>query len=380
MSSSQKLPSNAAKLDELMEVYVSRLEKKVAMESKSLQMMADAVPQIVWMADPEGKPDYYNMRWYAYTGLPPGSEGRTLNWSKVLHPEDEQKVKTAWQHSVKTGETFEEEFRLKKHETGQYRWFLGRARCGRDPKGDVMRWFGTSTDIHEYKQAQQDKDEFIAIASHELKTPITSIKLFTEVIKRQLSEKRDQKLVQQFNLMDGQVMRLSNLVDDLLDISRLDASKLDFRQEKFNIDQLIDDTVSNFRLTSADHIFHTESTPNLLVCADKHRVEQVLVNLITNGIKYSPDGSTITIAVKRQKMMVIVSVKDEGIGIPKSQQKQIFTRFFRVDDPRKKQDSTGLGLGLYISAEIVKREGGKIWLESTANKGSTFYFSLPLAV
>ncbi len=185
VSSAWAMPVEGKSLDDLMEEYTSRLEKRVAYESRFFRLMADAMPQIVWTAQPNGKADYFNRRWYEYTDTTE-SAAMTNNWLSIAYPDDLAANKKLWASAVKNNLPFESELRFKDKQSGGFKWFLVRALPGRDTSGKTIKWFGTCTDIDEHKKAQANKDEFIAITSHELKTPLTSLKAFNQLLQLQM--------------------------------------------------------------------------------------------------------------------------------------------------------------------------------------------------
>jgi len=225
----------------------------------------------------------------------------------------------------------------------------------------------------EIKKLNAKKDEFIGIASHELKTPLTSMKGYLQLLERNLMDESDlifvKKTLKQLN-------NLSNLVSDLLDVSKIQSGKLQLFIETFDFHSLMKE-ILEIRQQSASHrlLFHSPSTP-LYVHADRHRMEQVLNNLITNAIKYSPAADKIDIELTQSGNEIMVTVRDYGIGIPKELEEKIFLRFFRAEG--LDSHMSGLGLGLYITKEIIDRHNGKIWVNSEPGEGATFQFSLPL--
>lgn len=233
------------------------------------------------------------------------------------------------------------------------------------------------TDITEQKELEKQKDEFLNMVSHELKTPITSLKMFIDLQRQQLKEDKPQKANYFNERIKDQAEKLTELTNDLLDVSRIQTNKLRFNKEGFDMASVIADTVEGIQGTTHKHEIVVEEKNTNKVYGDQYRINQVLVNLLSNAIKYSPNGGKIYIKVKKENNYIVVSVQDSGIGISKSHQQKIFERLYQVTDPQEKT-FPGLGLGLYISKEIVERHNGKIWVKSTKGKGSTFYFSLPL--
>jgi PAS domain S-box-containing protein len=232
-------------------------------------------------------------------------------------------------------------------------------------------------DITERKQMENQKDDFIGIVSHELKTPLTSIMIFSQLLEKHLKKTKDKKGDYFLSKMTGQMERLTQLMASFVNVYKIQSGKLALHKKSFDIDSLISEVVSDFQYTTKSHIVEHIKSTKAIVFADKERVAQVLINLISNAIKYSPGADKVAINAYKDSKNVTVSVQDFGLGIPKEEQGKIFDRFFRVRG-KKENNITGLGLWLYISKEIVLQHKGKIWIESTEGKGSTFSFSLPL--
>lgn len=220
---------------------------------------------------------------------------------------------------------------------------------------------------------QQRKDEFISIASHELKTPLTTIKGYLEL----LNEMEDKQPNKQFveNAWKN-VNKLEKLVKDLLDVSKIQSGQLELTMNEFNIDTLLSEAVASVQMISGSHKISREDNFNgEMIWGDRSRIEQVLVNLLSNAIKYSPGERLVIISGNKTDSDMVIKVRDFGIGIPKNEQSNIFERFYRTKDISI--TISGFGLGLYICRDIIRRHNGKIWVE-TEEKGSSFYFSLPL--
>jgi PAS domain S-box-containing protein len=231
-------------------------------------------------------------------------------------------------------------------------------------------------DITKRKALERRKDEFLSIASHELKTPVTSIKAFAQILESRFKKIGDKTSELYLSKMNTQLNRLTNLVNDLLDSTRIQAGKLELNIEPFRVTDLVDEVIENMQITSFKHKIFKKGTSREMVWADRDRTEQVLINLISNAIKYSPRSDKVIVHIVEQQDKIVVGVEDLGIGIPKNKISKIFDRFYRVDS--KEGEFTGLGLGLYISAEIIKRQRGHMWVESSEKIGSIFYFSLPI--
>lgn len=226
------------------------------------------------------------------------------------------------------------------------------------------------------KALEQRKDEFIEAASHELKTPLTSIKALTQILEKHFQEIKDTKAIQFIAKMDNQVNKLTALIYNLLDIAKIQSGQLELHQETLNITDVVKTIAEDIQLSSHQHSIVVEGIIERPVRIDRYRIEQVIENLLSNAIKYSPEADKIYVKLSDMKGSASIRVQDFGIGVPKSKQEKIFERFYRIAG-KKRESFPGLGLGLYISNEIIKKHGGTLAVESTEDKGSTFEISLP---
>ncbi|TMF45906.1 MAG: hypothetical protein E6I32_12420 [Chloroflexi bacterium] len=232
-------------------------------------------------------------------------------------------------------------------------------------------------DITQLKELEQRKDMFISMASHELKTPVTSLLGFIQVLQKRFQQRDDEQSLQFLSIMDGQLKKLTKLINDLLDISKMQTGQLTYNEEYFDLNELVRETVCNLRAATRSHQLLLEDEVQAQVLGDKDRLGQVLINLITNAIKYSPQANKVMLSISIDAGEAVVRVHDFGIGIAEAHRQRIFERFYQVGDPLERT-FPGLGIGLYISSEIIKRHGGKIWVESKRGDGSTFSFTVPL--
>lgn len=243
--------------------------------------------------------------------------------------------------------------------------------------GMLLRAWGIQRDITQAKEIERRKDDYLSIASHELKTPITSLKLYNELLQQKIAGLGNGEMVGFVERMDKQIDKLTKLVNDLLDVSRIQSGKLIYQPERFRITELIREVGDDLQKAMQQHKLIVKSSTQKTVVADKNRIGQVLINLIENAIKYSPKSDKVLIRAKDNATSVIVQVQDFGIGVPVAERQKIFERFYRVD-AEERNIVSGQGLGLYIASEIIRRHGGKIWVSGEVNKGSTFSFTLPL--
>jgi len=227
------------------------------------------------------------------------------------------------------------------------------------------------------KQAERKKDEFISIASHELKTPLTSVKGYIQLLERGLNKGGDIQVVKS-HLAKAQIQleKLNGLIADLLDISKIESGKLKFNKQYFDIDQLLDGIIEVIHQSNPGFRIIKNGTVNTKVYGDEMRIEQVIVNFLTNAIKYSPGTTEALLNVSLENNELYIGVKDYGIGMQPDQAKRVFEKFYRVEETS--QRFQGLGIGLYICYEIIKRHGGQINVSSVYGEGSEFYFTIPI--
>jgi two-component system, OmpR family, phosphate regulon sensor histidine kinase PhoR len=244
-----------------------------------------------------------------------------------------------------------------------------------DSDKHVILVAGSTRDITVRKQLESQKDDFMGIVSHELKTPVTSIKAFTQVLQSRFSRAGDEKSTALLGKMDAQINKLTSLIEDLLDATKIEGGKLQFNEVYFPFDELVSEIIEELQRTTNRHVIEKVGSMNKTVFGDKDRIGQVISNMLTNAIKYSPRSEKIIVKTMGDKETVTLCVQDFGVGIPKERQRQVFERFYRVSG---NETIPGIGLGLYISAEIIRRQHGNIWVESEQGKGSTFCFCLPV--
>jgi len=352
-----------------------KARKSIQESEKKYRDLADSMPQFVWTCDKDGRITYMNENWYKYMNI---SKDENANEAirKIIKPSVYPHIVEIWEQSAKTGKPFEVEYEFADPQhPGVYRWFLGRAVANFDENGDISQWTGTFTDIDDFKQLQTQKDNFLGIASHELKTPLTSLKLYTQFIEASLTRQGDAKNGEVARRMNNQIDKLSELINDLLDVTKIQNGKIQLNESEFNFDHLVDEVITEQQMTARHKIISSQHQIGNIT-ADRHRISQVMSNLISNAIKYSPDADEILVSVRSEPDTITFSVKDFGIGIPADKQQKVFEQYYRVSGT-KEHTFPGLGLGLYISSEIIKRTGGKIYVHSTEGKGSDFCFEIP---
>ncbi|WDF57169.1 sensor histidine kinase [Mucilaginibacter sp. KACC 22063] len=345
--------------------------QKLHEEQQHAQLLLNSIPAIAWTNEPNGEVNFYNQRWYDYTGLT-FEETKAWGWREVIHPDDLQYNLETYAEilSGETGGSFEVR---EKNADGLYRWHLVNIEPIKDGAGKIVQWIGTATDIQRLKELEKQKDEFISIASHELKTPLTSVKAFNQMMLRTDDQKT---LIGLASRSNDHIRRLEKLIKDLLDVSRITSGKLNYDMQDVDIEKILTESIESIQITTQKHRIILNSCDKITFQGDPNRLEQVMNNLLNNAIKYSPQGGDITVACSLDDSGIVVSVTDEGIGIEKQHLHKLFDRYYRIDNTAMR--FSGLGLGLYITSEIIKRHNGSMWIESEYGKGSIFSFRLPI--
>lgn len=350
-------------------------KQALADSEELLRNITSAAPTTLWMSDEKGAVTYVNQTWIEWTGCEyDGHLG--YGWLNCIYAPDRQKIAERLTDEFSSHDLFEIEFRLN-HADGTIHWCILTGQPQFTDSGNFSGYIGSCVDITEQKHLQQQKDDFIGIASHELKTPVTSIKAYTQILERMLQKKGETREVAMMSRMDAQINRLISLIADLLDVTKINSGKLQFNETEFDFIQMAQELIEDLQRTAEKHTIVENYSPVGLVYGDKERIGQVITNFVTNAIKYSPKADKIIISASLKDSEVTFCVQDFGIGISPDALTKVFEQFYRVDGNMQNTFS-GLGLGLYISSEIIKREGGKIWANSNLGEGSTFCFSLPV--
>ncbi len=362
------------------DVTAQVLARKVIEENeKKFHLIADFMPEKIWTADADGNKDYFNNRYLAYTGL---KQENLLGWGwkNVIHPNDWPDNLELWINSINTGNDYESMIRLLSAD-GQYRWHISRASALKDETGRVIKWVGTKTEIHSVKEEEEKRANFIKMVSHELKTPVTSIKGYVQLLQMVIENSQDvtypEPVKPTLNRIDKLIMRLTRLISEMLDLSRLESGQMEFHPENFDLQKLVNEVVEDCKQVNKNHEIRIVKGISCQVAGDKNQIEQVMVNLLANATKYSPQGTEVLVRTEMvNEDTVKVSIEDKGIGIDKEEQEKIFERFYRVSG-KNEETYPGFGIGLFISKEMITRHGGELSLQSEKGKGSVFSFTLP---
>ena len=351
-------------------------KQALADSEQLLRNITTAAPTALWMSDEEGMITYVNQTWIGWTGFT-YEKNLGTGWVEAIYHEDRDKAKDKFMNDLQSRNLYEVEFRLT-HSDGSIHWCVATGKPQYRYDGSFSGYIGACVDITEQKHMQQQKDDFIAIASHELKTPVTSIKGYTQILHKILEQKGETQSAMMMGRMDQQINRLTSLIADLLDVTKINSGKLQFNDRNFEFGPMVKELIEDLQRTTEKHTLIEKYGHTGIVYGDKERIGQVISNLVTNAIKYSPNTDKIIIHTGIKNNEVTLCVEDFGIGIADDKLEKVFEQFYRVSGDMQ-HTFPGLGLGLYISSEIIKRERGRIWVTSSAGKGSTFCFALPIS-
>jgi PAS domain S-box-containing protein len=342
--------------------------------------LAEAIPHVVWVADPSGEIEYVTRRWADVTGRPE-HQAKDQGWLAQVDPEDAEALQKRWSDSIGRAMPFDFEFRLRVRD-GTYRWHHGRALPERDAGGKVVRWLGTLTDIDEGRRlsdalqaAVRMRDEFLSVASHELRTPLTALMLRIDKLRRGGLEPEATR--EGLDLAKQQIARLDALVGRLLDVSRLATGRVELVWEDVDLGEVTREVAARMQDEAgrAGCPIDLEVDDGVIGSWDRLRLEQVVTNLLSNALKYGA-GKRVGVRLEGGGRIARLSVSDAGIGISEESLERIFGRFERAAPSSR---YGGLGLGLYVVAQIVDAHGGKVRAISRPGCGATFVVELPLA-
>lgn len=373
-----------------------RAELDAINANRHFQVLTETVPEFVWSCAPSGAVDYINPRYIDYTGV----TLQTINsggWQKIVHPDDVAAIEQLWRDSLNHGTPFEMEYRFRGQGDGQYRWFLTRTVPVRDAGGQVVRWVGAATDIHEAKMAREEreqllaaeraarqeaeragrvKDQFLAVLSHELRTPLTPVLLTVALL--EASESIPQAVREDIASIRRNIEMEARLIDDLLDLTRVARGKIQYDFRSVDLNVLIRSAISiccnDGKHTVVDDLAATQT----LVNGDSARLQQVFCNLLSNAWKFTPPGGTITIKTLNEGRHVCAEIIDTGPGIAPDLLFRVFDAFEQGDSVRARKFG-GLGLGLAICKALVEGHHGRITAISPGpGRGAKFRVELPL--
>lgn len=348
--------------------YRKQAQSELRERVQELRSTLESIPQIAFTAKSNGTIEFVNQHWYNYSTF--------HEEFPQTHPDDPN-IKEHWEAAIRENRPLEMEIRIKTLAEGNYHCHLLRTTPIKEAD-TIIKWVGTFTDIEDQKQAEKRKDEFLSIASHELKTPLTSIKAYMQLLERAFATELEASADSGKYLQRAQfqVDKLHSLIADLLDISKIESGRMKFNKKVFKFDDLLTNSIDIITQTNNDVRIIRKGNIDAMVYGDEIRIEQVILNYLTNAIKYSPDIKDVVVENTLDSQgHILVKVIDYGVGIPSDKQSQIFNKYYRVEETSHRFQ--GLGIGLYICSEIIKRHNGTFGVKSNPDQGSTFFFTIP---
>jgi PAS domain S-box-containing protein len=364
-----------------------REHERVALEragQERYRKLLDNLPQSIWAVDPDGQITFWNRAGLEYHGHGSAPAGNESLWA-ALHPDDREGARDSFSEGIARQEPFERQVRLRRATDGRFRWHLARVVPEWSSDGVLVGWIASATDIEDQKKAEETlreaiglREDFLSVASHELRTPLTSLRLELENLTRFARRSTGETaagVVGRVQRIDTQAARLNHLIDELLDVSRLAAGRLELQIEEVDLGEV----VSEVRARLADEAqrrgcaISVRAVEKAVGAWDASRLDQVITNLLSNAIKYGA-GKPIEITLEAVEDRVRLAIHDHGLGIPLEDQDRIFRRFERAASSR---NYAGIGLGLWIVKQIVDALGGAISVDSRPERGSTFTVELP---
>ncbi|RCH56352.1 PAS domain-containing sensor histidine kinase [Mucilaginibacter hurinus] len=353
---------------------IKNAETAITESETRFRVMAESTDVMISVGDEMGKTIYFNQAWATITGRP-AAELLYYGWLDLIHPDDKEQVMRLFAASLKDIKPWQYEFRLPAAGNA-YRWLLTRSTPRFRSDGSFAGYISSTVDITEIKENEQRKNAFISMVSHELKTPLTSAISYVQVSQKKATEYQDTQVAGMLERAGKQLAKMTRMINGFLNVSRLESGKIHMDLQEFDITQLVGEAVEEEKAAINNHVLVFNPCNPMMVKADREKIGQVISNLISNAVKYSPSGSAIHITCSHINGGVQVSVADEGMGITAEDLPRLFERYYRVKGTENNHIS-GFGIGLYLCSEIIKGHGGEIWAESEVDKGSVFYFSLP---
>jgi PAS domain S-box-containing protein len=343
---------------------------------RSYRSLMESMAVAVYTCDTEGKVNFYNEAAVVLWGRAPelgvelwcGSHKMyTLEGDWMPHDQCPAAVSLKEMRAVKAEA-------MVQRPNGNMRHVLVFPRPEYNFKGEVIGLINAVIDITERKALERQKDDFMGMVAHELKTPVTSIKGYAQILMKQMQKLEAGKFTDIYGRIENQLNNLTSLIDRMLNAAKIESGKLEFKSDKVDLKALVTEIVNDVQLATKSHQLYLQVDGDSLISGDRELLQQVIINLLSNAIKYSPKSDKIDISVFQQDDEVFFTVQDFGLGVPPDHIENIFEKFYRVKTTNVNR-FPGIGLGLYLSAEIVRQQGGKIWAESVINEGSKFSFS-----
>lgn len=374
-SINEELAAANEQLAETQETLSTLVKQLSSSEEKILQAI-DTGKMGTWSIDPYTLKVTMSDFVKNLLGLPVDREPEMEMIMKAVDPDYHSMLMNALDSAITNGSSTDTEYPVTNLITGQRKWVKATGRVFNDRHGNKVEYSGLFMDITERKMDELRKNDFIGMVSHELKTPLTTLTALIQVLHKKLQHHDDAFIAGGLDKANTQVKKMSAMINGFLTISRLESGKITINKEPFDLFEVVRDVADERILAGTSHQFLLSSDGDCHVLADKDKIASVVSNLLSNAVKYSPKRTAISLHVSLTARGVCVAVADQGVGIRKADAEKLFERYYRVEDHSTKHIA-GFGIGLYLSAEIVERHEGRIWVESEFGEGATFYFTLP---
>lgn len=352
-----------------------KIKHELQKTEEMMRLAIDAAKLGAWHLDPVTKSLKYNPMLAKLIGY---EEEEPLTYEKSLtHITDDyrQIISEEIEKAISNGGDYDMTYSQHRFNDGELIWLRSLGKISKDEHGEHTLFSGFMMDITEMKKDEQRKNDFIGMVSHELKTPLTSLSGYIQILQSKARKNEDSFASNALSVAEKQIRKMTSMINGFLNISRLESGKITLNKTSFRLDELVIVTAEEISSLESSHQINFAVNEPIEVFADPDKISNVISNLLSNAIKYAPNDKDIDLRCEIIDGMAQISIKDRGMGIGQEDLQKLFERFYRVEN---NSTISGFGIGLYLSAEIIQRHAGKIWVESELGKGSTFYFSIPL--
>ncbi|WP_316833274.1 ATP-binding protein [Pedobacter aquatilis] len=366
---------NLTMLNNELEERVEERVKELSDSEERLLQAIDTGKMGTWSINPETLKVTMSDFVRDMLGLPEDREPEMTQILASIHPEYHEVLLSVLEKAIKNHEPSDNEYPVTNLKTGVVKWVKATGRIFTNRNGEATEYSGLFMDITDRKLEELRKNDFIGMVSHELKTPLTALNGFVQVLQHKADKSEDNFATSALGKAYSQIKKMTGMINGFLNVSRLESGKLHIEKKKFDLAKLFNEVVEDVNVLHSSHVINLNIDKAVQVHADRDKIGNVLSNLINNAIKYSPGGGNVDVNCTSVNEQVVCRVKDYGIGISEEDKEKLFDRYYRVAG---NPTIAGFGLGLYLCAEIIRGHNGNIWVDSILNKGSSFYFSLPL--
>lgn len=341
----------------------------------SFLKIANEAPVMLWVANPDKKFIFFNTSWLHFRGQSLSKE-IDGNWMQNVHENDARRVAKQFNKCFDGKKPYKMEYRLKRHD-GSYRWVMENGSPRFDDQENFSGFIGSCVDIHEIKELERRKEEFITAASHELRTPVTSLNVYLHLIDQYFKQSKLEKYETYSVGAIQQLNKITNLIEQMLDLNKIQSGALSFKFKEISLGEIVATLIEKMRMLHPSREIILEGSCAGIIFGDAERLSQAIENLLNNSIKFSGEQSAIIVTMAEADRQVSIDIKDFGIGIARNYLPKIFDRFFRIPGP-KEETYPGMGMGLYLTKKIIDKHNGKITVESIEDDYTNFSIKIPL--